>query len=233
MKMDSIETPRRGRPDKIAPLKLDIVQLFVSHGFNDREIYSKLKDKLLTTMIWGHPDWNPDQLNAEIDNKMPSIHTIAAFRRSVETRQAEIEASGADRPWQSGTLAERPLPPETLPRIYGLKAKHHGLLLTTRMAQWMGRLCHLRLSDDWLYGLCVVYATKERTSELAGVPLDLAEDDSQLSELMASGKTMAEIPELWGSSGRDKSIWEATYEAVKQRISEIRAEDGGIHYRPG
>ena len=148
--MGKINRGKRGRPEKIEPLRKAITKIWDNHPtWNDSDIRDELKVYLFSKVKKERPNWGVALINDEVDRRLPSPYSIGDFRRNI-LKPNKKEISKLDNPWHLGTLADHPLPPEGIAKVFEIKCLFGrppkrpkgawGISLSIREAIWISRL---------------------------------------------------------------------------------------------
>lgn len=201
--MEQIVKRKKGRPDKIEPLKITMTRLWEKHpAWSDSEIKGEL-ERILPKLIETIPEIR------DIDD-LPAVSTIADFRRDeLAPKKREVTESGIDNPWQLGVMADKEHPefhfhPEAVGYVLLVQEWAEQTLnvfkqphqpLSIRQALWIARLYSLanigfqsldkKTAKKWsknpeIYGFYFIwqwseaYAARERLCQLANSKLDTA-----------------------------------------------------------
>lgn len=209
--MEQIIKRKRGRPDKITPLKFTISKLLDKYpSWSDAEIRGEL-ERILPELINTIPDIK------DIED-LPGVFSIADYRRDEYTpRKREIELSGIDKEWHLHATPE--LPAEAISHIFELKKimpKHIILppsmsepnpkdyvvvdgkkltaipkVFTIREAKWVARLYAVKSlrKPRTLMKAVIMYSLRQRLADLSGIPLDT----SGLDEIIVNDERAVEV----------------------------------------
>jgi len=148
--MGKINRGKRGRPEKIEPLRKAITKIWDNHPtWKDSEIRDELKVYLQKVVKKERPKWDVALINEEVDRRLPSTYSIGDFRRDILEPNGK-EISKLDNRWHLGTLKDCPLTPEGIAKVFEIKCLFGrppkrqkgawGISLSIREAIWISRL---------------------------------------------------------------------------------------------
>jgi len=140
--------------------------------------------KTITSHVLGNTDKIRGVLAEELEiilgDKSPSYDTLVKEISRIRNQ----EMSELDKPWNTATLKDYPIPQEAIPHIIaGLESKKmftHTRGITIRHALWISRICSVVQELDLLLKIAWNYALKERISEISNTDFVPAEYDKLL-----------------------------------------------------
>lgn len=150
--MEKFEKRKRGRPEKLEPLKDVVARLWAANEkWNDEDIRNGLRLFLMDQVRKEHRGWPDSEINYEVDQRLPSVYLIGDYRR--DTLEMNITLPDKeDFPWSLGKTPE--LPADAIAMIFIVQKFVEGWHMTPKLVEfeeWTKLATGGRLSTNiWL-----------------------------------------------------------------------------------
>jgi hypothetical protein len=176
------------RPAKVTGTVFrEIAKIRQSHPkWKPSEIQGELRSFVLDECKKEHPSWTDERIKEFVEKKRLPGESI--IQKTIMELDKQMPVP--DPPWSLGDLVEHPIPPEALSIVLKISTERKAspgsmLPLTTRQAQWIGRLYTivrppLFKFDNDIWYWAVLYSQEEWLSEIAGEVFDTTILDSTL-----------------------------------------------------